>query len=45
MTPATMTSATGSFSTPVLIFGPHIAALGVLRALTRRGVPAYVVVD
>ncbi len=28
---------------PVLIFGSHIAALGVLRVLTRRGVPASVV--
>ncbi|HET9085691.1 MAG TPA: hypothetical protein VFN41_14940 [Candidatus Limnocylindrales bacterium] len=38
-----MSTATGSFSTPVLIFGPHIAALGVLRALNRRGIPTYVV--
>lgn len=27
---------------PALIFGAHITALGVLRALARRGVPAYV---
>ena len=27
----------------VLLFGPHLAALGVLRVLARRGVPAYVV--
>jgi D-aspartate ligase len=38
-----VSTATGSFSTPVLIFGPHIAALGVLRALARRGIPTYVV--
>ncbi len=31
--------------TPVLIFGAHIAALGVLRMLARRGVPTYVVDD
>jgi predicted ATP-grasp superfamily ATP-dependent carboligase len=31
--------------TPVLIFGAHIAALGVLRVFARRGVPAYVVDD
>lgn len=29
--------------TPVLIFGAHIAALGVLRVLARRGIPSYVV--
>ena len=40
-----MSTATGPFSTPVLIFGPHIAALGVLRALNRRGIPTYVVDD
>jgi D-aspartate ligase len=28
---------------PVLIFGAHIAALGVLRVLARRGIPAFVV--
>jgi len=28
---------------PVLIFGPHIAALGVLRRLTARGIRCYVV--
>lgn len=28
---------------PVLIFGPHIAALGVLRTLARRGIECYVV--
>jgi predicted ATP-grasp superfamily ATP-dependent carboligase len=28
---------------PVLIFGPHIAALGVLRRLTGRGIRCYVV--
>jgi predicted ATP-grasp superfamily ATP-dependent carboligase len=28
---------------PVLIFGAHIAALGVLRVLARRGIPCYVV--
>jgi predicted ATP-grasp superfamily ATP-dependent carboligase len=28
---------------PVLIFGAHIAALGVLRVFARRGIPAYVV--
>jgi len=27
---------------PVLIFGAHIAALGVLRALALRGIPCYV---
>lgn len=30
---------------PVLIFGAHIAALGVLRVFARRGIPAYVVDD
>lgn len=30
---------------PVLIFGAHIAALGVLRILARRGIPCYVVDD
>jgi D-aspartate ligase len=30
---------------PVLIFGPHIAALGVLRVLARRKIPAFVVDD
>ena len=30
---------------PVLIFGTHIAALGVLRVLARRGIPAFVVDD
>jgi predicted ATP-grasp superfamily ATP-dependent carboligase len=30
---------------PALILGPHIAALGVLRVLARRGIPAYVVDD
>lgn len=30
---------------PVLIFGAHLAALGVLRVLARRGVPAYVADD
>jgi D-aspartate ligase len=32
-------------SVPVLIFGAHIAALGVLRTLSRRGIPCYVVDD
>jgi predicted ATP-grasp superfamily ATP-dependent carboligase len=31
--------------TPVLIFGSHITALGVLRALARRGIDCYVVDD
>jgi len=30
---------------PVLIFGAHLAALGVLRVLARHGIPAYVVDD
>ncbi len=30
---------------PVLIFGSHLAALGVLRVLARHGVPAYVADD
>lgn len=30
---------------PALIFGGHLAALGVLRALAARDVPCYVVVD
>ena len=30
---------------PVLIFGSHLAALGVLRVLARRGIPAYVADD
>ncbi len=29
--------------TPVLIFGAHIAALGVLRVLAERGIPCFVV--
>jgi D-aspartate ligase len=28
---------------PVLIFGAHLAALGVLRELAKRGIPCYVV--
>lgn len=40
-----MTAPTQIRRTPVLIFGPHIAALGVLRMLARRRVPAYVVDD
>jgi predicted ATP-grasp superfamily ATP-dependent carboligase len=40
-----MSSAPGVPEEPVLILGPHIAALGVLRVLARRGVPAYVVDD
>lgn len=35
----------GTPNEPVLIFGPHIAALGVLRTLVARGVPTYVVDD
>lgn len=31
--------------TPVLIFGAHIAALGVLRVLARHRIPTYVVDD
>lgn len=30
---------------PVLVFGAHIAALGVLRTLARRRIPTYVVDD
>ena len=30
---------------PVLIFGAHIAALGVLRVLARHGIPTFVVDD
>ncbi len=30
---------------PVLLFGAHIAALGVLRVLARRGIPVFVVDD
>jgi D-aspartate ligase len=30
---------------PVLIFGAHLAALGVLRILARHGIPAYVADD
>ncbi len=30
---------------PVLIFGAHIAALGALRVLSKRGIPCYVVDD
>jgi predicted ATP-grasp superfamily ATP-dependent carboligase len=37
--------ATSAVPIPVLIFGAHIAALGVLRVLARRGIPAFVVDD
>ncbi len=33
----------GSEQVPALIFGAHIAALGVLRVLSTRGIPCYVV--
>ena len=36
-----MLTATGS-RPPVLIFGAHLAALGVLRILARHGIQAYV---
>ena len=39
-----MSTATGS-RPPVLIFGAHLAALGVLRILARHGIQAYVVDD
>ena len=38
-----MTTTQTSSGLPVLIFGPHIAALGVLRTLARRGIECYVV--
>ena len=38
-----MSTATGP--RPVLIFGAHLAALGVLRVLARHGIPAFVVDD
>jgi D-aspartate ligase len=40
-----VSSATPTSQDPVLIFGAHIAALGVLRVLARRGIPAFVVDD
>lgn len=40
-----MAGASGTPREPVLIFGPHIAALGVLRTLVGHGVQAYVVDD
>ena len=39
-----MSTATGS-RPPVLIFGAHLAALGVLRILARHGIQAYVADD
>ncbi|HSL76870.1 MAG TPA: hypothetical protein VK867_07990, partial [Candidatus Limnocylindrales bacterium] len=36
-----MSTATGA-RPPVLIFGAHLAALGVLRVLARHGIPAFV---
>ena len=38
----TVSRAHATSQTPVLILGGHLAALGVLRLLTRRGVPAFV---
>lgn len=40
-----MSSATRTPREPVLLFGPHIAALGVLRVLAGHGVHTYVVDD
>jgi predicted ATP-grasp superfamily ATP-dependent carboligase len=40
-----MAGAMGTPREPALIFGPHIAALGVLRTLVGHGVPTYVVDD
>ena len=40
-----MAGASGTPEEPVLVFGPHIAALGVLRTLVGHGVPTYVVDD
>jgi predicted ATP-grasp superfamily ATP-dependent carboligase len=40
-----MPAATAAPQVPVLIFGSHITALGVLRALVARGIPSYVVDD
>lgn len=36
-----MADHTGAGPVPALIFGTHITALGVLRVLTRRGVPCH----
>jgi len=38
-------STSGDGRPPVLIFGSHLAALGVLRVLARRGITAYVADD
>lgn len=38
-----MERGTPTSSVPVLVFGAHIAALGVLRVLAKRGIRAYVV--
>jgi D-aspartate ligase len=40
-----MPSVPATDRTPVLIFGAHLAALGVLRVLARHGIPTYVVDD
>lgn len=40
---APMTTKSPTPQVPVLIFGPHITALGVLRVLTRRGIECHVV--
>ena len=47
MTSGTMSGpmTTDARPTPVLILGAHIAALGALRVLSRRGIPCFVVDD
>ena len=40
-----MPSVPATRDVPVLIFGAHLAALGVLRVLARHGIPTYVVDD
>jgi predicted ATP-grasp superfamily ATP-dependent carboligase len=40
-----MPSGPATDRTPVLVFGAHIAALGVLRVLARRGIPTFVADD
>lgn len=40
-----VTNDTSNEPTPVLILGAHIAALGALRVLAKRGIPCYVVDD
>ncbi len=38
-----LTTTTGAGGPPVIVLGAHLAALGVLRLLARRGIPSYVI--